>query len=69
VSNDPNDYTRNVEVEAVDEVAAVKAAAISFTAKDSSNIEWIKNLEGNLQSVVDRLMICGYVFTRTELIS
>lgn len=69
VSENPDDYTRTIDVEANDEVLAVKAAAISMTNKESSNIQWIESLRGNLESVKQQLLECNYVFTNVEILT
>lgn len=67
VSKNPNEYTIKETVEAKNEIDAVKKVAITMTKKDSSNIEWIKNIQGNLKEVISELMECNYCFTDVRL--
>jgi len=68
VSKNPDDYTIKEIVEAENEIDAIKKVAISMTRKDSSNIEWIKNIKGNLKEVISELMQCNYCFTDCQII-
>jgi hypothetical protein len=63
VSDNEEDYTFKEIVEAENEIKAVKKFAISETNPESSNVEWIKNIEGNLEEVLEQLMGAGYCIT------
>jgi hypothetical protein len=69
VSKNPDDYTVTEIVEAENEIDAVKKVAISITRKDSSGIEWIKNMQGGLNEVICELMQCNYCFTSVCLLN
>lgn len=69
ISKNPDDYTIKEIVEAENEIDAVKKVAISMTRKDSSNIEWITNIQGNLKDVISELMQCNYCFTDVCLLN
>lgn len=69
VSNNPKDYTKNEVVSAENEIKAIKKVAISTTKKDSSNIDWITNIQGGIKEVINELMGCGYCFTSVRLIT
>ncbi len=69
ISKNPDDYTIKETVEAENEIDAVKKVAISMTRKDSSNIEWITNIQGNLKDVISELMQCNYCFTDVCLLN
>lgn len=63
VSDNEEDYTFKEIVEAENEIKAIKKFAVSQTNPESSNVEWIKNLEGNLEEVLEQLMGAGYCIT------
>lgn len=64
VSDNPEDYTIKDIVLAKDEIDALKKLAISQTNKEFiDTIEWIKNIEGNLQEVINTLKGWGFVVT------
>lgn len=67
ISRNPEDYTIKEIVEAKNEIHAIKKVAVSMTRKDSSNIEWITNIQGGLKEVINELMDCGYCFTSIKL--
>jgi hypothetical protein len=69
VSKNPDDYTIKEIVEAENDVDAIKKVAISMTIKDSSNIDWITNIKGNLKEVMSELMQCNYCFTDVCLLN
>jgi hypothetical protein len=57
VSDNPEDSTVNNIVLAKDEIDALKKVAISMIQEDATDsIEWIKNIKGNLQEVINELM-------------
>lgn len=69
ISKNPNDYTIKEIVDAENEIDAIKKVAISMTVKDSSNIEWITNMQGDLKQVISELMICNYCFTNVQILN
>ena len=62
VSENPDDYIIKEIVHADNEIDAIKKNAISMTRKDSSNIEWINNIQGDLKQVIQELMQCHYCY-------
>lgn len=69
VSKNPDDYTIKEIVEAENDIDAIKKVAILITKKDSSNIDWITNIQGNLQDVMQELMAGRYCFTEVCLLN
>jgi hypothetical protein len=69
VSKNPDDYTIKKTVDAENEVDAIKKVAISITKKDSNNIAWITNIQGNLKEVISELMECNYCFKDARLLN
>lgn len=69
VSKNPDDYTIKEIVEAENEIEAIKKVAISMTKKDSNNIEWINNIQGDLAQIKNELLQCNYCFTNVRLVS
>ena len=69
VSKNLDDYTIKETVEAENEIDAIKKVAISMTRKDSSNIEWITNIQGNIKEVISELKQCNYCFTDVRLLN
>ena len=68
VSKIPSEYTKQYDLDAESEIDALKKVATIQTEKDSPNIDWIKSLDGTYEDVKNQLMICGYYFTKVEII-
>ncbi|MBK7362748.1 MAG: hypothetical protein IPJ01_10670 [Micavibrio sp.] len=64
VSDNPEDYTVKDVVMAKDEIDALKKVAISMVKEEFvDTIQWIKNIKGNLQEVINELMGMRLVVT------
>lgn len=67
VSKNPDDYTLIHVIHATNEIQAVKLLAISEVKKDAiGTINWIKNLEGNIDEVTSQLTGWGLVITNIK---